>query len=55
MVMSYIYTVNTIKEIQVLGDILGGKVGELPKMYLGMPLGAKSKSMIIWSGVIREV
>lgn len=35
---SYIYPVNTVTEIQLLADILGGKVGELPTIYLGMPL-----------------
>lgn len=28
--------------------------GELPTTYLGIPLGAKSKSTEIWSGVIEK-
>ncbi|WMV44515.1 hypothetical protein MTR67_037900 [Solanum verrucosum] len=49
-----IYPVNTIPNIEDLAYKLGGKVGELPTTYLGMPLGAKSKSSGIWSGVIEK-
>lgn len=49
-----IYSVNTVINIKDFGDKLGGKVGELPKTYLGMPLGAKSKAEEIWSGVIKK-
>lgn len=38
----------------MLAFILGGEVGELPTVYLGVPLGAKSKSMGILSGVIKK-
>ncbi|WMV27178.1 hypothetical protein MTR67_020563 [Solanum verrucosum] len=51
---SFIYPVNTIPNIEDLAYKLGGKVGELPTTYLGMPLGAKSKSSGIWSGVIEK-
>nr|XP_016467196.1 PREDICTED: uncharacterized protein LOC107789844 [Nicotiana tabacum] len=33
-----------VMELQNLAGILGGKIGNLPTVYLGMPLGAKSKS-----------
>lgn len=33
---------------------LGGRVGEFPATYLGMPLGAKSKSRDIWNGVMEK-
>lgn len=36
--------VNVMEEVPMLADILGGKVGESPTIYLGMPLGAKRKS-----------
>ncbi|KAG5608831.1 hypothetical protein H5410_020112 [Solanum commersonii] len=39
---SYIYPVNTVPNIEDLAEKLGGKVGELPTTYLGMPLEAKS-------------
>ncbi|WMV49343.1 hypothetical protein MTR67_042728 [Solanum verrucosum] len=51
---SFIYPVNTVPNIEDLAEKLGGKVGELPTTYLGMPLGAKSKSKNIWSGVIER-
>nr|XP_009628447.1 uncharacterized protein LOC104118792 [Nicotiana tomentosiformis] len=51
---SYIYPVNEVMELQSLADILGGNVGELPAVYLGMPLGAKSKSKEIWNGVLEK-
>lgn len=34
--------------------MLGGKVGELPTIYLGMPLGAKSKAKGIWNNVLEK-
>ena len=37
-----------------LARILGGRTGDLPTTYLGMPLGAKSKSIGIWNGVIEK-
>lgn len=30
---------------------LGGKIGDLPTIYLGMPLGAKTKSKGMWNKV----
>ena len=36
---SFIYHVNTVPNIEDLDYKLGGKVGELPTTYLGMPLG----------------
>ncbi|WMV14448.1 hypothetical protein MTR67_007833 [Solanum verrucosum] len=51
---SFIYPVNTVINIEDLANTLGGKVGELPTTYLGMPLGSKSKSKEIWSGVIEK-
>ncbi|OIS95712.1 cbl-interacting serinethreonine-protein kinase 9, partial [Nicotiana attenuata] len=51
---SFIYYVNEVMELQSLADILGGNVGELPAVYLRMPLGAKSKSKGIWNGVLEK-
>ena len=48
---SFIYPINSVLSTEVLTKTLGGKVGELPTTYLGMPLGAKSKSRDIWNGV----
>lgn len=41
---NFIYPVNEVKEIHSLAGILGRRIGELPTAYLGMHLGAKSKS-----------
>ncbi|WMV40904.1 hypothetical protein MTR67_034289 [Solanum verrucosum] len=51
---SFIYPVNEVPQISLLANILGGKIGELPTTYLGMPLGAKSKSLSIWNSVVEK-
>uniref|UniRef100_A0A0V0IY30 Putative ovule protein n=1 Tax=Solanum chacoense TaxID=4108 RepID=A0A0V0IY30_SOLCH len=45
---SHIYPINHVPDMELLAIILGGEVGNLPTVYLGMPLGAKSKSKGIW-------
>ncbi|XP_059284834.1 uncharacterized protein LOC132038129 [Lycium ferocissimum] len=46
------------EQLKILRVILvlfeGGEVGALPTTYLGMPLGAKSKSTGIWNNVIEK-
>ncbi|XP_019255184.1 PREDICTED: uncharacterized protein LOC109233777 [Nicotiana attenuata] len=49
---SFIYPINEVMKIHSLVSTLGGRVGVLPTVYLGMPLGAKSKSKGIWNGVV---
>ncbi|XP_049391854.1 uncharacterized protein LOC125856364 [Solanum stenotomum] len=44
---SFLYPVNEVPNMGNLKLILGGEVGALPTTYLGMPLGAKSKSLEI--------
>ena len=51
---SFIYPINNVLNTEVLTRTLGGKVGELLTTYLGMPLGAKSKSKGIWNGVLEK-
>lgn len=51
---SFIYPINEVGELGRLAGTRGGKVGVLPTIYLGMPLGAKSKSKGIWSRVIEK-
>lgn len=41
---SHLFPINVVPEMEQLSLILGGAVGSLPAIYLGMPLGAKSKS-----------
>ena len=42
---SSIYPINEVAEVESLAGVLGGRVRELPRIYLGMPLGRKSKSI----------
>lgn len=41
---SDIYQINEVTDMRRLTENLSGKIGELPKVCLGMPLGAKSIS-----------
>ncbi|XP_019246460.1 PREDICTED: uncharacterized protein LOC109226112 [Nicotiana attenuata] len=51
---SQLYPVNEVNGLQNLANILGGKIGELPTIYLGMTRGAKSKSKGIWNDVLEK-
>lgn len=51
---SYVYPVNEVPNINELSNIKGGKVGGLPSIYLGMPLGARSKSKNIWNAMVEK-
>ncbi|KAF3666149.1 3-hydroxyisobutyryl-CoA hydrolase-like protein 2, mitochondrial [Capsicum annuum] len=50
----FIYPINEVLELENLAIKLGGTVGKLPIIYLGMLLGANSKSLGIWNGVIEK-
>ncbi|XP_070009924.1 uncharacterized protein [Nicotiana sylvestris] len=49
-----LYPINEVTNIDLLDAILGGEVGALPTIYLGMPLGAKSKAIGIWNNVLEK-
>ncbi|XP_070049354.1 uncharacterized protein [Nicotiana tomentosiformis] len=51
---SHMYPINVVPDMEQLSLILGGVIGSLPSIYLGMPLGAKSKSKEIWNTVIEK-
>ncbi|WMV10595.1 hypothetical protein MTR67_003980 [Solanum verrucosum] len=51
---SMLFPINEVTNIEELSRILRGEVGALPTSYLGMPLGAKSNSMNIWSSVMEK-
>nr|XP_016438073.1 PREDICTED: uncharacterized protein LOC107764061 [Nicotiana tabacum] len=51
---SNIFPINEVNNMEQLTQILGGEVGSLPTVYLGMPLGARSKSKEIWNSVIEQ-
>ena len=42
---------DSVENIDNLAMEFGYRVGNLPSTYLGMPLGAPFKSMIVWDGV----
>ncbi|RVW65713.1 LINE-1 retrotransposable element ORF2 protein [Vitis vinifera] len=48
---SEVILVGEVEDIEVLVVELGCKVGTLPFVYLGLPLGAKHKTMAMWDGV----
>lgn len=45
MLMSTIYPVNDVPNLGELAAILSCRIGSFPTIYLGLPLGAKSKSI----------
>ncbi|WMV34452.1 hypothetical protein MTR67_027837 [Solanum verrucosum] len=51
---SFMYPINEVNNMSYIALILGGVVATLPTTYLGMPLGAKSKFIEIWNGVIEK-
>ncbi|RVW59604.1 Transposon TX1 uncharacterized 149 kDa protein [Vitis vinifera] len=48
---SEILPVGSVENVEVLASELGCKVGSLPSTYLGLPLGAPHKSVVVWDGV----
>ncbi|RVX21330.1 hypothetical protein CK203_002101 [Vitis vinifera] len=48
---SEILPVGRVENVEVLASELGCKVGTLPSTYLGLPLGAPHKSMVVRDGV----
>ena len=48
---SEILSVGRVENVELLAFELGCKVGALPFTYLGLPLGAPHKSVVVWDGV----
>ena len=48
---SEILLVGKVENVELLAFELGCKVGALPFTYLGLPLGAPHKSVVVWDGV----
>lgn len=44
-----------VHNIQELANILGCRVSSLPMKYLGLPLGARYKSIYIWDDIIERM
>ena len=52
---SEIIPVAEVEEIVEMAVELGCKVGQLPSVYLGLPLGAPNKASFVWDGVEERV
>ena len=48
---SVLIPVGEVENIEELAVELGCKIGMLPTVYLGLPLGAHHKAVSIWDGV----
>ncbi|XP_075083624.1 uncharacterized protein LOC142167360 [Nicotiana tabacum] len=55
MLKSTIYLINEVSNLEELAEFLCCKIGSLPTTYLGLPLGAKYKSIGVWSDVVEKV
>ncbi|KAG5600118.1 hypothetical protein H5410_031488 [Solanum commersonii] len=51
---SLVYPINEVQGINSLAKIFGREIGKLPTTYLGMPMGAKSKSQSIWNAILEK-
>ncbi|RVX19302.1 Transposon TX1 uncharacterized 149 kDa protein [Vitis vinifera] len=51
---SEVIPVGEVEDIEMLAVELGCKVGTLPSVYLGLPLGAKHKATAMWMGLKQE-
>ncbi|RVW46482.1 ADP-ribosylation factor [Vitis vinifera] len=52
---SEILSVGRVENVELLAFELGCKVGALPSTYLGLPLGAPHKSVVVWDGVEKRM
>ena len=48
---SELITVEEVEDIEEMAVELGCRVGSLPTVYLGLPLGAHHKALSMWDGV----
>ena len=52
---SEILPVGEVDEVDEMAEELGCRVGQLPAVYLGLPLGALNKASSVWDGVEERV
>ena len=52
---SEILSMGRVENVEMLALELGYKVGALPSTYLGLPLGALHKSVVVWNGVEERI
>ena len=48
---SELILVGSVENVEKLAAALGCKVGSLSTTYLGLPLGAPHRSLVVWDGV----
>ena len=47
--------IGEVVDVHALAEILGYRVGTLPMLYLGMPLGASHNSPSIWNPILKKI
>jgi hypothetical protein len=52
---SEIVPVGPVPDVEVLAQVLGGRIASLPMKYLGLPLGARYKSKEIWNPILEKI
>lgn len=52
---SEMFQIGEVSNIRDLAWILGCKIGFLPSLYLGLPLGASYKSKMVWGSVVYRI
>ena len=52
---SEIVHIGEVRDIQTLANILQCRVGSLPMIYLGMPLGSLYKTTFIWNPILEKM
>ena len=50
-----IVLIGEVRNIQFLANILQCRVGSLPMIYLGMPLGTLYKTTSIWNSILERM
>ena len=55
MAKSEIIPIGEVEEVDELAVELGCRVGQLPAVYLGLPLGVPNKAVYGWDGVEEKV
>ena len=52
---SEVISVGKVEEVNEMAVEIGCRVGQLPAVYLGLPLGAPNKATSVWDGVEEKV
>ena len=47
--------IGEVNNVHALVEILGCRVGSLPRTYLGMPLGVSHKFLSIWNPILEKI